>query len=301
MNPGLLLVVAAALAGAALVALGLRRPSAATAPTAPDAAAAPEPAPEAARGALAAGAARDADAPLPPLLSLVARDAGEQQNLRLVGITPAAYARQRVVGLLGGLAAGILISLLTGRGPTGFALLTVLCTLAGWTLPLLGVRDTAKKIRNEMDRIVRYWAILVAQQVTAGADPATAMLAAARAGRRPGWQLLHRFLLAAQQERRPLWEGLTDLVDRYDIKNLIPIVSSIGLAVGRGTNLSEAVLVAADSLWEGEVSREREKAARRAQIIVLPATGVALALAGILIYPPFTALTGGGITGIGGG
>jgi len=53
-------------------------------------------------------------------------------------------------------------------------------------------------------------------------------------------------------------------------------------------------------LWAEETSREREKAARRAQIIVLPATGVAIALAGILIYPPFTALTGGGIAGMGG-
>lgn len=295
MNPGALIAAGATLVGVSLVVLGLRRPR----PVAAAAESGPEPAPAVDPDSPAAGRTA-AEVPLRPLMSVIARPADELQNLRLVGITPVAYARQRVLGLFGGLAAGVVIASLTGRGPAGFALLTGGCALVGWLLPLLGVRDTARKLRNEMDRIVRYWAILVAQQVSAGADPAAAMLVASRAGRRPGWRLLHRFLLAAQQERRPPWEGLVDLIDRYGISNLVPIVSSLGLAVGRGTRLSEAVLVAADSLWEEETSREREKAARRAQIIVLPATGVAIALAGILIYPPFTALTGGGITGIGG-
>ena len=298
MNLGIVAVAAAAFAGVALVVLGLRRPRAAAAAPASD------PAPEAAApvaGSLAAGRAGAApEAPIAPFMSLIARESGELQNLRLVGVTPLAYARQRVFGLFGGLAAGVVIAFLMGRGPAGFVLLTGGCMLLGWILPLLGVRDTARKVRNEMDKIVRYWAILVAQQVSAGADPAAAMLVAARAGRRAGWRLLHRFLLAAQQERRPPWEGLVDLVDRYGIANLVPIISSLGLAVGRGTRLSEAVLVAADSLWEEETSREREKAARRSEIIVLPATAVALALAGILVYPPFTSLTGGGIAGVGG-
>ena len=293
MNPGAL-IAAAAPVGVALVVLGLRRPR----PVAATAESRPEPTPGADPGSPAAGRT-DAEGPLPPLMSLIARPDSESQNLRLVGLTPGAYARQRVLGLCGGLAGGLLAASLTGRGPAGFALLTGVCALVGRLLPLLGVRDTARKLRNEMDRIVRYWAILAAQQVSAGADPAAAMLVASRAGHRRGWRLLHRFLLAAQQERRPPWEGLVDLVDRYGISNLAPIVSSLGLAVGRGTRLSEAILVAADSLWDEETSREREKAARRAQIIVLPATAVAIALAGILIYPPFTALTGG-VAGMGG-
>ena len=87
-------------------------------------------------------------------------------------------------------------------------------------------------------------------------------------------------------------------MERYGVHSLAPVVSALGLAAERGTRISEAVLVAADTLWRDTTSREREKAARRAQVIVLPATGVALALAGILVYPPFTSLTGGG--GVGG-
>ena len=219
---------------------------------------------------------------------------GEEQNLRLVGITPESYAWQRFGGLVGGLAAGAVISVVWGRGPVGTVMLVAAVGAGGWFLPMLGVRDTAKKARTEIDQVIRVWIALVAQQVSAGVDPTVAMLAAAR-GQRNTWRLLHRFLLAAQQDRRPAWEGLVDLVDRYGIHSLAPVVSALGLAADRGTRVSEAVLVAAHNLWRDSTSREREKAASRAEIIVLPATAVALALAGILVYPPFTSLTGGGV------
>ena len=220
---------------------------------------------------------------------------GEEQNLRLVGITPESYAVQRFGGLVGGLAGGAVISVVWGRGPVGTVMLVAAVGAGGWFLPMLGVRDTAKKARTEIDQVIRVWIALVAQQVSAGVDPTVAMLDAARSGDRNTWRLLHRFLLAAQQDRRPAWEGLVDLVDRYGIHSLAPVVSALGLAADRGTRVSEAVLVAAQNLWRESTSREREKAASRAEIIVLPATAVALALAGILVYPPFTSLTGGGV------
>ena len=223
---------------------------------------------------------------------------GEEQNLRLAGITPEAYAVQRFGGLVCGIAAGALISLVWGRGLIGTVLVVAAVGAGGWFLPMLGMRDTAKKARDEIDQVVRVWIALVAQQVSAGVDPTVAMLAAARTGKRDSWLILHRFLLAAQQQRRPAWEGLVDVVERYGIHSLSPVVSALGLAAERGTRVSEAVLAAADTLWREAMSRNRERAGRRAQIIVVPATGVALALAGILVYPPFTSLTGGG--GVGG-
>ena len=223
---------------------------------------------------------------------------GEEQNLRLAGITPEAYAVQRFGGLVAGFAAGLVLSVLLGRGVIGTLMIAALIGAGGWLLPMLGVRDTAKRAREEIDQVIRVWIALVAQQVAAGVDPTVAMLTAARMGRRNSWRILHRFLLAAQQQRRPAWEGLADIVERYGIHSLAPVVSALGLAADRGTRISEAVLVTADTLWRDTTAREREKAARRAQIVVVPATGVALALAGILVYPPFTSLTGGGFTGV---
>ena len=242
------------------------------------------------------GAPRAAGETLRDLLPAIKE--GEEQNLRLAGITPEAYSVQRVGGLAAGFAAGLIFSVLLGRGIIGTVLITALVAAVGWTLPMLGVRDTAKRAREEIDQVIRVWIALVAQQVSAGVDPSVAMLDAARVGQRHSWQLLHRFLLAAQQERRPTWEGLVDIVDRYGIHSLAPVVSALGLAAERGTRISEAVLVAADTLWRDTTSREREKAGRMSQIVVVPATGVALAVAGILVYPPFTSLTGG--PGVGG-
>lgn len=220
----------------------------------------------------------------------------QQQNLRLAGIAPRQFALHRLSGVLFGLVVGVLLSRLLGRGPAGTVVLAGLVGGGGWVLPYLGVNDTARKARAEIDQMIRVWIALVAQQVSAGADPTAAMLTAARVGKRRNWRLLHRFLLAAQQNRRPAWEGLADIVERYGIHTLSPVVSALGLATERGTRLSDALLVAADTLWKETTQRDREKASRRAQIVVVPATGVALALAAILIYPPFTSLTGGVIT-----
>ena len=223
---------------------------------------------------------------------------GEEQNLRLAGMTPETYAMQRFIGLIVGLIVGPVGSWLWGRGPVGTVLLIIAAVAFGWFLPMLGVRDTAKKARAELDQVIRVWIVLVAQQVSAGVDPSVAMLDAARAGKRPSWRLLQRFLVSANQERRAAWEGLLDIVERYGIHTLTPVVSALGLAAERGTRISEAVLVAAKTLWDDTNSREREAASRRAEIVILPATGIALALACILVYPPFTSLTGGGGAGL---
>lgn len=220
---------------------------------------------------------------------------GEEQNLRLARVSPEVYSVQRVGGAFAGLAVGVIIAVVINRGAVGTVVFALLIGGAGWVIPMLGVRDTAKKARAEIDRVVRTWIVLVAQQVTAGMDPEAAMLYAARTGKRTTWQLLERVLRSARQERRPAWEGLVLLVDRYGVNSLTPIVSALGLATERGTRLSDAVLAAAKTLWQESTSEEREKAGRRAQIVVVPATGVALGLAGILVYPPFTALTGGGV------
>ena len=225
--------------------------------------------------------------------------AGDEAGLRLAGITPQQYSARRLGGSLAGLAFGAAVGAVSEAGLSGTLLWALAAGAAGWLLPVLGARDTARKARDEFDQVIREWLALVAQQVRAGADPSAAMLNAARAGRRPAWGLLHRFLLAAQQQRRPVWEGLADIVDRYGLASLAPAVSALGLAARRGTRVSDAVLVAADDLWRQSVAQQRERVAKRAEIIVVPATGVALGLAAILVYPPFTALTGGGLAGAG--
>ncbi|WP_428118629.1 type II secretion system F family protein [Candidatus Poriferisodalis sp.] len=214
-------------------------------------------------------------------------------DLLLAGVTYQAYLTQRVAGLAGGLAAGAVAAAWWTSTATAAVAAVALCTLVGWLVPYQGVKDAAKRSRVELDQVVRLWIVLAAQQVAAGAEPANAMLIAAQAGKRPTWRLLHRHLLSAQNERRPASDGLSELVERYGLVSLTQAVGAFGLAARRGTRMADAVLAAADNLWRDTMQREREAAERRNQIIVLPATAVALALAAILIYPPFVSLTGG--------
>lgn len=217
-------------------------------------------------------------------------------DLLLAGVTPQKYLAQRIAGLAGGLSAGaVAAAWRTNTTAAAIAAVTVFA-LAGWLVPYQGVKDAAKRARAELDQVVRLWIVLAAQQVAAGAEPANAMLNASQAGQRPTWRLLHRHLLGAQNERRPASDGLAELTERYGLTSLSQAVGAFGLAARRGTRVADAVLAAADNLWRDTMQREREAAERRDQIIVLPATAVALALAAILIYPPFVSLTGGIVT-----
>ena len=221
---------------------------------------------------------------------------GRTADLLLAGVTAQKYLAQQIAGLAGGLAAGALAAAWwTNTAPAAIAAVAAFAS-AGWLAPRQGVRDAAKRARVELDQVVRLWIVLTAQQVAAGAEPAHAMLSAAQAGRRPTWRLLHRHLRAAQNERRPASDGLAELTERYGLASLDQTVGAFALAARRGTRTSDAVLAAADNLWRDTMQRERETAERRNQIIVLPATAVALALAAILIYPPFVSLTGGIVT-----
>ncbi len=223
---------------------------------------------------------------------------GDVASLRLTGTTPQQFATQRFLGLCVGAAGGLVMGTVVGWGASGRIGAGLLGASVAWIVPLLSLRDAASRARSEMDQTVRLWIALVAQQVSAGTPPSQAMLTAARMGQRQSWQVLYRLLLTAQQEGRPVWTGLEELVDRYGVQSLAPVVSSLGLAAQRGTRLSEAVLVAADTLWRDALAREREKAAKRSQVIVFPATGIAFGLAAILVYPPFASLTGGGLGGL---
>ena len=224
-----------------------------------------------------------------------ARSERVRQDLRLAGVDYGSYALQRLSGLLLGILGGVALVEILDAGTTRYLVGIIAVAGFGWLLPSLGVRDAAKKEREQIDKVVRQWIILVAQQITAGTDPAQAMLAASRVGTKPSWGLLNRHLLAAQHRQRSLWEGLDAMSANYGIVTLRPIVSALALSAERGTRLADAVLAVADSSWEESVSREREKSSKRDQIVVLPATMVALGLAGILIYPPFVSLTSGAL------
>ena len=214
-------------------------------------------------------------------------------DLRLCGLAPAIFVARRIAAAAAGATAGAVAAALWTTTVPAAVVAVAVPVAAGWLLPAQSVRDTARQRRGELHQTVNAWIVLTAQQVNAGAEPAAAMLNAAHANDTMPWQLLARHLRDAQNHARPAADGLKELAERYRLDGFDQALSALELAARRGTRLSDAVLAASDSQWAHSVAAEREAAQRHDQIIALPATAVALALAAILIYPPLVSLTGG--------
>lgn len=214
-------------------------------------------------------------------------------DLRLAGITPPAFLAQQALAAASGLLGGVLAGVEWTSTALGASAAPAACAAAGWLLPAQAARDTARQRRHDLQHAIGAWIALTAQQVHAGAEPAEAMLRAACANSTLPWQILARHLRAAQNETRPASDGLADLADRYRLDGLDETLSALQLAARRGTRLADAIVAAAANQWQRRIAAERETAQRHNQIIALPATAIALALAAILIYPPLVSLTGG--------
>lgn len=214
-------------------------------------------------------------------------------DLRLAGTAPCTLRARQTLAAAAGLTVGALAAAAWNAAPSATTAAAAACATAGWLLPAQAVRDTARQRRRDLHAAVNAWIALTAQQVNAGAEPAAAMLRAARANRTLAWQTLARHLQAAQNQTRPAADGLADLAGRYQLDSLDETLSALALAARQGTRLADAVLTAAHNQHQRHIAAERETAQRHNQIIALPATAIALALAAILIYPPLVSLTGG--------
>lgn len=218
---------------------------------------------------------------------------GRTADLRLAGITPGTHLAHQALAGAAGLVAGAGAAVLWTSTAAAASACVAVCAAAGWMAPAQAVRDAARQRRGDLRRAIDAWIALTAQQVDAGVEPAQAMLRAANANGTLAWRTLARRLRAAQNETRPAADGLADLAERYRLDGLDETLSALTLAARRGTRLAVAVQTAARNQWQRRIAAEREAAQRHNQIIALPATAIALALAAILIYPPLVSLTGG--------
>ena len=217
----------------------------------------------------------------------------EMQDIRMAGTTKEKLTYQRFGFLVAGLVAGFVL----GYFWRGFTLTAFLMGLVGgllgWILPALSLRNRAKARRVDAERVIRLWIVLAAQQVTAGMDPAPALLHSSAIGTLPTWKLLRWYMLDAQFNHQPLWDGLRKLDRDYGLRILSPMVSALSLATDRGTRVSNALIAAGDLSWRSSIAAEEEKAARSEQIVIMPSTLIGVALAVFLVYPPMSTLTSG--------
>ncbi len=217
----------------------------------------------------------------------------EMQDIRMAGTTKEKLTIQRFSFLVVGLIVGAVLGYFWQGLSLAVFLLGLVGGLLGWILPALAVRNKAKSRRNDAERVIRLWIVLAAQQVTAGMDPAPALLHSSAIGTLPTWKLLRWYMLDAQFNHQPLWDGLRKLDRDYGLRILASMVSALSLATDRGTRVSNALIAAGDLSWRSAIAAEEEQAARSEQIVVMPSTLIGVSLAVALVYPPMSSLTSG--------
>ncbi len=230
------------------------------------------------------------------LAMLGMRTPQRDQQLALAGRIPQAWARDKLLGALGGLTVPLLVW--AGLAATGIRLPPVVAGVAllgavgGWLLTDLSLRDQVEGRRKAFRYALSAYLDLVNVILAGGGGIETALVAAADAG--DGWafaelrQALHR----AQRINRPLWSAFDDLGTRLGLAELRDLASTIGLAGAQGARIRASLAVKADTLRAHQIAETEAAAEATTERMNLPTAVLLLGFLVFIVFPAVTAITG---------
>lgn len=218
------------------------------------------------------------------------------QHLALAGRTPEAWARDKVLGAVAGLAAPLLVW--AGLAAAGIGLPPVMAAVAvagaagGWLLPDLALRDQVERRRKAFQYALSAYLDLVNVILAGGAGIETALVAAADAG--DGWAFdrLRHALHRAQRINQPLWTAFDDLGTELGVTELRDLASSLGLAGTQGARVRASLAVKADTLRSRQISETEAAAEATTERMNLPTAVLLLGFLVFIVFPAVTAITG---------
>lgn len=218
------------------------------------------------------------------------------QHLALAGRTPEAWARDKVLGAVAGLAAPLLVW--AGLAAAGIGLPPVMAAVAvagaagGWLLPDLALRDQLERRRKAFQYALSAYLDLVNVILAGGAGIETALVAAADAG--DGWVFdrLRHALHRAQRINQPLWTAFDDLGTELGVTELRDLASSLGLAGTQGARVRASLAVKADTLRSRQISETEAAAEATTERMNLPTAVLLLGFLVFIVFPAVTAITG---------
>ncbi len=223
------------------------------------------------------------------------RTAERDRQLALAGRTPQAWARDKLLGGVGGLTVPLLVW--AGLAVAGIRLSPVVAGLAlvgavgGWLLPDLSLRDQVERRRKAFRYALSAYLDLVNVILAGGGGIETALIAAADAG--DGWvfaelrQALHR----AQRINQPLWTAFDDLGSRLGVAELRDLASSIGLAGAQGARIRASLAVKADTLRAHQIAETEAAAEATTERMNLPTAVLLLGFLVFIVFPAVAAIT----------
>jgi tight adherence protein C len=220
------------------------------------------------------------------------------QQLALAGTTPHAWARDKLIGTLGGLGVPLLVwAALSAIGlqlPPAVGLLAVAGGVAGWWLPDLKLRDQVAQRRKGFQYALSAYLDLVNVILAGGGGIETALIAAADAG--DGWAFakLRHALHRAQRINQPLWTAFDELGTELGVPELRDLASSIGLAGAQGARIRASLAVKADTLRAHQIAETEAAAEATTERMNLPTAVLLLGFLMFIVFPAVTAITGVG-------
>ena len=230
------------------------------------------------------------------LTALGVRTPQREQQLALAGITPEAWARDKLIGTVGGLAVPLMVwAALTAIGiqvPPAAGLLALAGGVAGWLLPDLRLKEQVEQRRKAFQYALSAYLDLVNVILAGGGGIETALVAAADAG--DGWAFarLRHALHRAQRINQPLWTAFDDLGAELGVNELRDLASSIGLAGAQGARIRASLAVKADTLRSHQIAETEAAAEATTERMNLPTAVLLLGFLIFIVFPAVTAITG---------
>ena len=228
--------------------------------------------------------------------SLGLRTPERDQQLALAGRTPEAWARDKLLGAVGGLL--VPLGVWAGLAASGIALPPVMAgfalvaAVAGWMLPDFSLRDEVARRRKAFQYALSAYLDLVNVVLAGGAGIETALIAAADAG--DGWAFgaIRHALHRAQRINQPLWTAFDDLGTELGVDELRDLASSLGLAGTQGARVRASLAVKADTLRAHQISETEAAAEATTERMNLPTAVLLLGFLVFIVFPAVTAITG---------
>ena len=223
------------------------------------------------------------------------------QSLALTGRTASRFLGTKVLCALVGLAVPPYLQLFTwlfgwhvpvlfsAAGALGLALLM-------WFLPDWSLKGQAAEARTEYLHAISAYLELVAMERAADHGPAESLRRAAKVGRSPAFLQFSAALDRSALDRKPPWEGLTELGERLGLSPLTDLADIMQVSGADGASIYTALRARAHNLRSELLAAEQARAAVESERMVIPGTVLVMLMTILIAYPAVAVMfSGGGI------
>ncbi|MEZ0067163.1 hypothetical protein ABIA32_003176 [Streptacidiphilus sp. MAP12-20] len=213
-----------------------------------------------------------------------------RQELLLVGRTPARFMFHKLAfAVLGLLAAPYLQLMLTMTGLSVSVVIPAVGSLGVaalcWFIPDLVVRGEAKEARTDYLHAIAAYLELVALERAADCGPAEALLRAAKVGRGRAFQQLEAVLDRSALERRPPWDGLTEMASELGLTPLQDLSDTMRMSGDDGAAVYRTLRARAENLRAELLSAELAKSNVVSEKMVVPGVALVMIMTMLIAFP----------------